>query len=405
MEWQVKKLGDVCRIIGGGTPSKSNESFYEGDIPWATVRDMRDSLLSNTQFKITNEAVEKSSTNIIPSGTIIIATRVGLGKVCILQQDTAINQDLKGVIPKTAGLDNSFLYWWLRSVAHVIVAAGTGATVQGVRMSFINSLKIPLPPIPEQKRIVAILDEAFADIEQVRAKTEQNLKNAHELFESYLQQVFSQRGEGWVEKALGDVCKFENGDRGKNYPSRSKFVESGFAFINAGHIDDGTVDFSKMNYITEENYDLLSRGKVKQGDILFCLRGSLGKFAVIEGDIQGAIASSLVIIRPHSDLSISFLLHYLRSGLCKSMIEKYAGGAAQPNLGAKDLAKFSISVPPAAQQLQTSEKLNSLMAAVENLESVYSEKLAALDELKKSILQKAFSGELTKKNSLEVAHD
>lgn len=302
----------------------------------------------------------------------------------------------------------TYLYYFLSQPSFRLAgqAVMTGAVGhRRVPNDYIENTEIPLPSISEQKRIVAILDEAFADIEQVRAKTEQNLKNAHELFESYLQQVFSQRGEGWVEKALGDVCKFENGDRGKNYPSRSNFVESGFAFINAGHIDDGIVNFSKMNYIAGKNYDLLSRGKIKKGDILFCLRGSLGKFAVIEDDTQGAIASSLVIVRPHSDLSVSFLLHYLRSGLCKSMIEKYAGGAAQPNLGAKDLAKFSISVPPAPQQLQTSEKLNSLMAAVENLESVYSEKLAALDELKKSILQKAFSGELTKKTSLEVTHD
>lgn len=299
----------------------------------------------------------------------------------------------------------AYLYYFLsqpsfRLAGQAIMTGAVGH--RRVPNDYIENTEIPLPSISEQKRLVAILDEAFADIEQVRAKTEQNLKNARELFESYLQQVFSQRGEGWVEKTLGDVCKFENGDRGKNYPSRSNFVESGFAFINAGHIDDGIVDFSKMNYITEKNYDLLSRGKIKKGDILFCLRGSLGKFAVIEDGTQGAIASSLVIVRPHSDLSVSFLLHYLRSGLCKSMIEKYAGGAAQPNLGAKDLAKFSISVPPAAQQLQTSDKLDSLMAAVENLESVYSAKLAALDELKKSILQKAFSGELTKTSDNKI---
>lgn len=254
----------------------------------------------------------------------------------------------------------------------------------------------------EQKRIVVILDEAFAGIDAAIANTEKNLANARELFESYLNSVFSQQGNGWVKKTLGDVCQFENGDRGKNYPSRSKFVDSGIAFINAGHIDDGIVDLSKMNYITKENYGLLSRGKIKLGDVLFCLRGSLGKFAVINDDIQGAIASSLVIIRPHADLSIEFLLHYLRSGLCKSMIEKYAGGAAQPNLGAKDLAKFSISVPPEEQQKVVSEKLDALMLEVERLDSVYSEKLNSLKELKQSLLQKAFSGELTADPDKEI---
>lgn len=397
MEWPTVKLGDVCKI--------EKEQFREGNLPYVGLEDI-EGFTGRFLGGLDPRAVASSTFKFSSSHVLYGRLRPYLNKVLVPNFEGHCSSEIFPLKP-TSQLNRSYLYYWLSSdrIVSAINETCTGARMPRANVNTILTFEIPLPPLPEQKRLVAILDEVFADIEQVRAKTEQNLKNARELFESYLQQVFSQRGEGWVEKALGDVCKFENGDRGKNYPSRSKFVESGFAFINAGHIDDGTVDFNKMNYITEENYSLLSRGKVKQGDILFCLRGSLGKFAVIEDDIQGAIASSLVIIRPHSDLSISFLLHYLRSGLCKSMIEKYAGGAAQPNLGAKDLAKFSISVPPAAQQLQTSDKLDSLMAAVENLESIYSDKLAALDELKKSILQKAFSGELTKKTSLEVAHD
>ena len=180
MEWKTAKLGEVCDSKGGGTPSKSNESFYKGNIPWATVRDMRNERLSCTEMSITEEAIKNSSTNLIPSGTIITATRVGLGKVCVLAQDTAINQDLKAIIPKTEELDNSFLYWLLKNIAHVIVGAGTGATVQGVKLSFVKGLEIPIPAITEQNRIVDILEQAVADLEQVRAKTEQNLKNARE---------------------------------------------------------------------------------------------------------------------------------------------------------------------------------------------------------------------------------
>lgn len=390
MEWQVKKLGDVCRLINGRA-YKKHEMLSEGKYPLLRVGNF----FSNRSWYYSD--LELDDDKYCDKGDLLYAWSASFGPRIWDGSKVIYHYHIWKIELNHGLVDKKYLFHLLDWDTEQIKAEqGTGSTMLHVTKGAMENRLLPFPTISEQKHIVVILNEVLADIEQVRAKTEQNLKNACELFESYLQQVFSQRGEGWIEKTLGDVCKFENGDRGKNYPSRSKFVESGFAFINAGHIDDGTVDFSKMNYITEENYDLLSRGKVKQGDILFCLRGSLGKFAVIEDDIQGAIASSLVIVRPHSDLSVSFLLHYLRSGLCKSMIEKYAGGAAQPNLGAKDLAKFSISVPPAAQQLQTSEKLNSLMAEVENLESVYSEKLAALDELKKSILQKAFSGELTK---------
>ena len=209
--WAEAKLGDVCDLVGGGTPSKSNPTFYEGIIPWATVRDMRSELLSDTQYAISQDAVTESSTNIIKADNIVIATRVGLGKACILQQDTAINQDLKAVIPKDGRLTKPFLFQWLKSVSHVIQAAGTGATVQGVKLPFVKSLVMPLPPIPEQQRIVAVLDQAFADIEKARANAEKNLKNARELFDSYLNQMFSQRGEGWVEISVGDVLTLEYG--------------------------------------------------------------------------------------------------------------------------------------------------------------------------------------------------
>jgi type I restriction enzyme S subunit len=97
MGWQVKELGNICTLIGGGTPAKKNEDFYKGEIPWATVRDMNVDVITQTEFKITEEAIKNSSTNIINAGNVVIATRVGLGKVCLVNQDTAINQDLRGI--------------------------------------------------------------------------------------------------------------------------------------------------------------------------------------------------------------------------------------------------------------------------------------------------------------------
>jgi type I restriction enzyme S subunit len=150
------ELDEACSIIGGGTPSKKNKSFYVGKVPWATVRDMKSDYISNTEFKITNDAIKKSSTNVIPSGNVVIATRVGLGKICIVEEDTAINQDLKGIIPKnTELLDTDFLFFWFKSISKKIINAGTGATVQGVKLPFIKSLKIPDIDITSQKKLAS----------------------------------------------------------------------------------------------------------------------------------------------------------------------------------------------------------------------------------------------------------
>jgi hypothetical protein len=147
--WGIRNLGDLCEVVGGGTPPKDTPAYYSGKIPWATVRDMRQDVITETECRITKEAVQRSATNIIPSGNVVIATRVGLGKVCMLAQDTAINQDLRGIIPRdTTTLSVRFLFWWLKSIADVIVAEGTGATVQGVKLPFVKSLQIPAPRFP-----------------------------------------------------------------------------------------------------------------------------------------------------------------------------------------------------------------------------------------------------------------
>ncbi|EIA1323993.1 restriction endonuclease subunit S [Vibrio vulnificus] len=206
----------------------------------------------------------------------------------------------------------------------------------------------------------------------------------------------------WELWKLGTVCSFENGDRGKNYPSKSKFVDSGVPFVNAGHLDNAKIQLSEMNYITEEHFELLSRGKFFNGDILFCLRGSLGKCAIVNDLEQGAIASSLVILRPNEPLNSQFLLYYLQSPLCHQMIQKYKGGAAQPNLGAKDLEKFLVPIPDLSTQKEVVKKLNKAFADIEQARANTEQNLQNARELFDSYLQQVFSerGDGWKKTTL-----
>ena len=172
--WRTVKLGDVCELIGGGTPSKRRPEYFNGAIPWATVRDMRDDILETTEHSITEEGLADSSSKVIPKNNVVIASRVGLGKVCLLQQDTAINQDLRGVIPLNKDeIDVVYLFYWFKSISEVIISAGRGATVHGVTLPFLKSLAIPLPPLAEQQRIVAKLDAAFAEIDRAIDFTKQ----------------------------------------------------------------------------------------------------------------------------------------------------------------------------------------------------------------------------------------
>ncbi|MAS08502.1 restriction endonuclease subunit S [Salinisphaera sp.] len=169
----------------------------------------------------------------------------------------------------------------------------------------------------------------------------------------------------WTTATLGDLCYFENGDRGKNYPGRKALTSTGIPFINAGHLNNGQIDWAGMDFIPEEHFHRLGSGKIKRGDILYCLRGSLGKFGLVDRNTEGAIASSLVIVRPTPNIQQRFLAYYFQSELAREMILTFAGGAAQPNLSAKSLKAFEIPLPPLESQKRIVAVLDQAFAALD----------------------------------------
>ena len=406
--WEIKKLGEVCDVIGGGTPSKKNLKFYEGDILWATVRDMKSEVISDTEFKITEEAVKKSSTNVIPKGNVIIATRVGLGKVCLIEKDTAINQDLRGIVPKKfKQLDTGFLFQWFKSISHLIVEEGTGATVQGVKLPFIKDLPIPLPPLPEQQRIVSILDETFSAIDKAKANAEQNLKNAKELFESYLQGVFDPstrsgqgKGDGWEIKTLGEVSKINYG-----YTEKASFDEVGPKFLRITDIQENGVDWDTVPYCKCSDKDL-PKYKLEKGDIVFARTGATtGKSYLIDNPPISVFASYLIRLRMNSinEFIPEFIYYFFQTKTYWDKINAGISGSAQGGFNATKLGELEFHFPKSKTEQQTIvRQLDALRAETQKLEAVYQKKIDDLEELKKSILQKAFAGELKTEKAVAV---
>jgi len=398
--WQIKRLGDLCQVIGGGTPSKNQAEYYSGNIPWATVRDMRQEVISETECKITREAVKNSATNIIPAGNVVIATRVGLGKVCLLGQDTAINQDLRGIIPNDPKtLSVRFLFSWLRSVAHLIVAEGTGATVQGVKLPFVKSLKVPIPPLFEQQRIVATLDQAFASIATAKGNAEKNLQNARDLFESHLQFVFTQHGEGWAKKQLKALTtKIGSGATPRG--GEEAYKAEGISLIRSLNVHDMGFLHRKLAFLDDAQAKGLSNVVVQSHDILLNITGaSIARCCIAPDDVLPARVNQHVsIIRPISDhLDAEFLHYLLISKPYKGQLLKTGeeGGSTRQAITKAQIQEFAIEYPESLkEQKLIVAKLNAILSETQRLESIYQQKLAALDELKKSLLQQAFTGGL-----------
>ncbi|ULO02142.1 type I restriction/modification system, specificity subunit [Campylobacter sp. RM5004] len=188
--WKWEKLGDISTIVGGGTPSKNNSEFWEnGTISWASVRDMNDDFILKTELSITQKGLECSSANLVDDRYVIIATRVGLGKVCLINNPISFNQDLKGVLPSDK-LNKIFLFYYFKNIASYLVGMGIGATVKGIKLDVVKQIQIPLPPLKEQERIAKELESKAKTIKELKELYTKRLKDYEELKESLLDLAF-----------------------------------------------------------------------------------------------------------------------------------------------------------------------------------------------------------------------
>jgi len=274
----------------------------------------------------------------------------------------------------------------IRRVERVKLLAGWR---QSFPVSDVNAIEIPLPPLPEQKRIVKILDEVFEGIAKAKENTEKNLRNSRELFESYLQSVFENTGEGWEEKTLAEIADIEYG-----FTAKAR-AEGDFRYIRITDIDkDGNLETGNKMFIkrTEESehfilHDedlLLARTGASYGDVLFYR------------DVEPSVfASYLIRIKFTEKIANRFYWYFSKSKMYWDQAKKLSSGSAQPQFNGGAL-KQVVFVYPSSQSTQRSliERLDKLFNETKKLEEIYRKKLEDLDELKKSVLKKAFSGEL-----------
>ncbi len=266
----------------------------------------------------------------------------------------------------------------------------SGAGVPTLNRNNVHDILINVPvSITEQQRIVTILDEAFAGIATATVNAEKNLQNARELFESHLQSVFTNKGEGWVEKKLGEIYDVRDGTH-----DSPKYQSKGYALITSKNLKRDGLNFDKIKYISEKDYlKINERSAVHQSDILFAMIGTIGNPIVVEVEPDFAIKNVALFKVPNEHDSY-FLKYYLQSDYVMSKMQSEAKGTTQKFVGLGYLRSFSIAVPPLQVQQEIVAKINTLEAETKRLEAIYQKKLNDLAELKQSILQKAFAGEL-----------
>ena len=260
-----------------------------------------------------------------------------------------------------------------------------------------------VPQDPNDEPASVLLERITA--EKARLVKEQKIKKPKQLPAISESEIIEELPKSWELVRIGCMSTLENGDRSKNYPNKSVLVESGIPFVNAGHLVNSRINEAEMTYITQERFDLLRAGKFNDGDILFCLRGSLGKCAIVENFGIGAIASSLVIVKPEKSVIPEYLLKFFESPLSLSNIRKYDNGTAQPNLSASDLAKFVIPLPPLNEQHRIVAKVDELMALCDQLEQQTEASIEAHQVLVTTLLDSLLLPTATAEGSLTNSAD
>ncbi len=207
--------------------------------------------------------------------------------------------------------------------------------------------------------------------EKQKLIAEKKLKKEKPLPEINVDEVPFEIPENWLWCHLGEFCQLINGDRSKNYPNRNEYVSEGFPWINTGHIEpDGTLSKTDMHFITKAKFDSLRSGKIKDGDLVYCLRGAtFGKTAFVTPYNEGAVASSLMIIRLSELMDKRFVYYYLKSDFAKIQLLRFNNGSAQPNLAANDVNLYYFPLPPLAEQKRIVKKLEEVMNLCEELKT------------------------------------
>jgi len=395
---EIKNFEDVCELVGGSQPAK-DDFIYEpkdGYIRLIQVRDYRtDKFITYIPKDKARRFCNKEDIMIGRYGPPIFGIFKGL--------EGAYNVALMKAVVNEKICNKDYFYWFLNtdSLRQFVEHSSKRAAGQdGVRKELLDKYPVLLPPLPEQQRIVAILDEAFAAIAKAKANAEQNLKNAKELFESYLQGVFENKGEGWVNATIGETCNLQTG--GTPSTSKKEFYEGGtIKWLVSGDINLKVINDCEGR-ITELGMNSSNTKYLPINSVLIALNG--------QGKTRGTVAmlrtkatcnQSLVSIFPKDEKSLLPELVFSNLEGRYDEIRKMTGDSGNDRRGLNMplIRSIKFSYPKKInEQKEIINKLDALRSETKKLEAIYQQKLNDLEELKKSILQKAFAGQLITDN-------
>ena len=388
--WEVRKLGDIAEVIAGQSPKgiyynkeRVGLPFYQGK------KEFTDKYIGAPSTWTTNVTREAYKDD------ILMSVRAPVGPVNFSTQTICIGRGL-AVIRAGNILNKEFLFYFL--IKHESeIEQSQGAVFNSINKKQIESITIPLPPLSEQHRIVSILDQSFAAIDQAISRTQRNLNNAKEIFESYLNRVFEEKGEDWEEKKLeGITSKIGSGATPRG--GQANYKTEGISMIRSMNIHDLKFEERNLAFIDDKQASNLNNVILQQYDVLINITGaSIARCCVLpEEYLPARVNQHVSIIRPLRNIVDPYFLSHLlvSKAYKKKLLDIGNKGATRQAITKAEIEKFKISFPNLVKQQLIVEKLESLQVETQRLEAIYRQKLKSLKELKKSMLEMAFRGEL-----------
>jgi len=397
-KWREVKLGDIAFTKSGGTPKRSQKSFWvNGEIPWLKSGELNDNknITENTEY-ITQKAIENSSAKLFPKGSLLLAMYgATAGKLGILGMNAATNQAVCSIQNRNGLYIEEFIFNYLLLIREKIIRDSFGGAQPNISKSYIDNIKIPLPPLSEQNRIVTKLDGLFAKIDQAIRLLEENIAHTEALMGSVLDEEFK-RGEekGWPLLKFTEFASLRHGHQFRKYD----FTENGIPIVKIGQCKkDGSLDLSNCNFIDQSRLEEFQEDRIYKDDLLMALTGgTLGKVTWVEDDygdlVQNYRVGNFFSIEGKSIKR--FLMYVLMSSIFQKLVEAKVNQGAQPNIGKENIDNMLVPIPSIKKQEGLIKKFDVIMRNQAKMIESQTQKLNDLKALKSSLLDQAFKGEL-----------
>ena len=394
-DWGVALLNDICQFIGGGTPSKKVLEYWDGDIPWISSSDLceHDIRSININRYITEKAVSSSATQKCPPGTILIVSRVGVGKIALSNYEICTSQDFTNVVPKEH--DPLFLTYLLVPIMRSKENEAQGTSIKGITTESIRQIKVSVPPVVEQECIA----ESLSDIDNMITSLEKLITKKKAIKQGAMQELLTGKkrlpgfsGE-WRNINLSKKSKIK-ARIGWQGLTASEYLDSGFAYLVTGtDFLNGKIDWGCCHYVAKDRFDQDKNIQIQNNDILITKDGSLGKTALVkELNKPATLNSGVFVIRPiQESYDPTFVYYILSSFVFKDFLDHLSAGSTIIHLYQKDISKFEFAIPPTKEE-QTA--IASILSDIDSVIEALEQKLEKAHQIKQGMMQQLLTGKI-----------